>query len=122
MECGTEELLERIFNQVLEGQNPTWHFKSIPETKFYKELHHFLKKWPVSKRTAKQAIGRFYMAIDPGFKGMRADNAYRLIERLPGCVQSKIMSYGKVYAYLTASTQQIEAMHTEALPHSKLKL
>ena len=65
------------------------------------------------------------MAIDPNFKEMRADKAYRLIERLSGCVQSIIMSYGKVYADLTASNHQIaaeakasaqliEAMHMEA--------
>ena len=54
------------------------------------------------------------MAIDVNFKGMHADNAYRMIERLPGCVQSKIMSYGKVFADSTASSQQIEAMQSDA--------
>ena len=66
------------------------------------------------------------MAIDRNFKGMRADNAYRLIERLPGGVESTIMSYHeKVCADLTtstkamqaevkASTQLLNAMHTEA--------
>lgn len=124
-ECGlTEELLEQVFNQILEGKEHTWHFKGIPETNFYKELHHFLKKWPVSRRTTKQAIGKFYMAIDTNFKRMRADNAYRLIERLPGCVESKIMSYGTdltaaqqiepIQSQPEASTQLIEAMYTEA--------
>ena len=68
-----------------------------PETKFYKELHYFLKKWTVSRRTTKQAIGKFYMAIDWNFKGMCVGNAYKLIERLPGSGKSTIMSYhGKV--------------------------
>ena len=115
-ECGlTEELLERVFNQVLEDKEPTWHYRGIPEIKFYKELHHFLKKWSVSRRTTKQAIGRFYMAIDPNFKGMRADNVYRLIERLPVCVESTVMSYhGKAYTDLAASTKQAKPMQAEA--------
>ena len=116
-ECGlTEELLEIVFNQVFEGKEPTWHYKGIPEIKFYKELHHFLKRWSISQRTTKQTIGRFYMAIDPNFKRMRADNAYRLIERLRVCVESTIMSYHrKVYTDLAASTKQI--MQAEASTH-----
>lgn len=77
-------------------------------------LHHFLKNWPVSRRTTKQAIGRFYMAIDSNFRQMRADNAYRLIEQLQD--GAEFMSYGKDCADLTASTQQEEAIQVEVIP------
>ena len=66
--------------------------RGIPEKKFCVHLHNFLKKWPVSRRTTKQAIGRFYLAIDPNFSQMRADNAYRKIERLQD--STELMSYG----------------------------
>ena len=112
----TVQTFERIFDEVLIGNEPTWHIRGIPEKKFYVHLHHFLKKWPVSRRTTKQAIGRFYLAIDPNFSQMRADNAYRKIEQLQD--STEIMSYGNKReeldsAQLRASSQQMEAMTLE---------
>lgn len=80
----SEERLQNVFIQVLEGWEPVWSLKGIPEIKFYRQLHPFLKKWPVSYRTSKQAIGKLYCAIDPNLKarGFRADNVYWFIERI----------------------------------------
>lgn len=107
----SEERLRNVFNQVLEGREPEWHLKGIPEIQFYRQLHPFLKKWPVSYRTSKQAIGTFYCTIDPNLKarGFRADNVYTFIERISQGTQSPntVMSYGN-------SESVIKAMHSEA--------
>ena len=63
----SQERLHNVFNQVLEGREPEWHLKGIPDIQFYRRLHLFLKKWPVSYRTLKQVIGKFYCAIDHNF-------------------------------------------------------
>lgn len=107
----SEERLQNVFIQVLEGREPEWRLKGIPEIQFYRQLHPFLKKWPVSYRTSKQAIGKFYCAIDPNLKarGFQADNVYRFIERISHDAQSpnEVMSYGN-------RESLIKAMHTEA--------
>lgn len=85
----SEERLQNVFIQALEGREPEWCLKGIPEIQFYRQLHPFLKKWPVSYRTSKQAIGKFYCTIDPNLKarGFRADNVYRFIEIISQCAQ-----------------------------------
>ena len=87
------------FHRVQDGKEYLrWSLKGIPEIGFYQELHPFLKKWSVTCGTTKQAIGKFYIAIDQNLKdrGMRADNVYRLIERICQSKQpsSSLMSYG----------------------------
>ena len=86
----SEERLQNVFSQVLEGKEPEWRLKGIPEIQFYRQLHPFLKKWPVSYRTSKQAIGKFYCAIDPNLmiRGLRADNVYRFIKGICQGAQS----------------------------------
>ena len=109
----SEELLTTIFNQVLEGKQPKWHLRGIPEIQFYRELHLFLKKWPVSCKLTKQAIGRFYNAIDPTLKakGIRPDNVYRLIERISQNTQdlNSIVSYGIMSDKSIVKAMQVEA-------------
>ena len=87
------------FHRVQDGKEYLrWSLKGIPEIGFYQELHPFLKKWSVTCGTTKQAIGKFYIAKDQNLKdrGMRADNVYRLIERICQSKQpsSSLMSYG----------------------------
>ena len=121
-----EKLLQVVFNQVLEGREPEWHLKGIPENQFYRELHQFLKKWPVSYRSTKKTIATFYCAIDPNLKarGIRVDNVYRLIERTSQGKQSPygVMSYGNAYcesvikamcSETNACTEQVEALTLE---------
>ena len=99
-QCGlSEDILASIFQRVQGGdEHLRWSSKGIPEIGFYQELHPFLKKWSVTHGTTKQAIGRFYIAIDQNLKdrGMRADNVYRLIERICQSKQpsSSLTSYG----------------------------
>ena len=95
----SEDILASIFHRVQGGnEHLRWSLKGVPEIGFYQQLHPFLKKWSVTRGTTKQAIGRFYIVIDQNFKdrGMRADNVYRLIERICQSKQpsSSLMSYG----------------------------
>ena len=121
-----EKLLQVVFNQVLEGREPEWHLKGITEIQFYRELHQFLKKWPVSYRSTKKTIATFYCAIDPNLKarGIRVDNVYRLIERTSQGKQSPygVMSYGNAYcesvikamcSETNACTEQVEALTSD---------
>ena len=53
-----------------------WCLKGVPDVGFYHDLHPLPKKWSVSHRSSKIAIGRLYIAIDSILKerGMHADN------------------------------------------------
>ena len=109
----SEDILTSTFRRVLDGkEHPCWSLKGIPEIRFYQELHPFLKKWPVTCGTTKQAIGRFYIAVDQNLKdrGMRADNVYRLIERICHSKQpsSSLMSYG-----LDKAAADVKVMRTQ---------
>ena len=112
-----EERLYDAFCQVLNGEDLDLHLRVIPEVKFYKELHLFLKKWSVSCRTTKQTIGRFYCAIDPNLKavGYRADNVYRLIEKLSQSSSPKrLMLYNRgMCSELCVCTDKIETLNEE---------
>ena len=76
--------------------------KETPTVGFYRELHIFLKKWPVSRALTKVSLGRFYVSIDPQLysKGMcgRPDNVYQFIERVVSSDRdlSAPMSYGHI--------------------------
>ena len=60
----------------------------------------FLRKWPLSQTMTKDALGRFYLSIDPQLhcKGTcgRPDNVYQFIERVVSSNRtfSAPMSYG----------------------------
>ena len=77
-----------------------WSLKEVPTVGFYRELHNFLRKWPLSRSMTKVAIGRFYTCIDPQlyYKNMcsRPDNVYQFIERVALSEKpfSAPMSYG----------------------------
>ena len=77
-----------------------WFLKETPAVGFYRELHMFLKKWPLSQTMTKVALGRFYLSIDPQLycKGTcgRPDNVYQFIERVVSSDRafSSPMSYG----------------------------
>lgn len=99
---------------MLEQKEPLkWYLKGVPDEGFYHELHPFLKKWSVSCGSSKITIGRFYIAIDPNLKErrMRADNVYRLIERVSNSHRplNTLMSYG-----INATVADVKAMQKEA--------
>ena len=80
-----EKILATTFNHVRhrETADLPWSLKGvIPTTEFYQTLHHFLKKWPISRVATKIDIARCYMAIDRHlrYEGARPDNIYRFIE------------------------------------------
>ena len=106
----SEELLESVLNQALTDEKPQWYLKGIPNVGFYQELHPFLKMWPVTSRLT---IGRFYIAIDPNMKqkGIRADNVYRLIDRIckSGQPSNMVMSYGRDEGVADIKAMQVEA-------------
>ena len=96
----TEELLSTTFKQVQSGRarSLSWYLKVTPTVGFYRHLHPYLKKWPLSRATTKVAIGKYYTAIDANLqtKGSHPYNTYRFIERVamsdrPQCAK---MSYG----------------------------
>lgn len=72
--------------QSLETNFVCWSLNEIPTVGFYRELHRFLKKWPISRSATKTAIGNFYISIDPELQKKstfsRPDNIYRFIEKV----------------------------------------
>lgn len=112
----SEELLSSIVYQVLTEKHPLkWSLKGIPDIGLYQQLHPFLKKWSVTRDLTKISIGRFYIAIDSNLKrkGMRADNVYRLIDRISKSDQpsSTLMSYGSNETVTAIRAMQAEAKH-----------
>uniref|UniRef100_A0A1X7T216 Uncharacterized protein n=1 Tax=Amphimedon queenslandica TaxID=400682 RepID=A0A1X7T216_AMPQE len=81
-----EDTLTALFDQVSSGETELqWSLNEVvPTCGFYKNLHQFLKKWPLTRRMTKSDIGRFYMAIDDRLchSGVRPDNVYRFIETI----------------------------------------
>ena len=109
----SEAVLVSTFHRVHDGKQPLhWCLKGIPEVGFYQEIHFFFKKWSVTRGTMKQAIGKFYIAIDQNFKdkGTRADSVYWLIERIcqSGQASNTLMSYGPDKA-----VAEVKIMHTQ---------
>ena len=80
----TEKILEETMSSALENSIPKWIVVGIPTIGFYRALHNFLKRWPVTKSLTKTSIGRFYIAIDDNLRksGGRPDNVYRYVERI----------------------------------------
>ena len=83
---------------------------------FYRELHNFLRKWPVSHSITKVAIGRFYICIDPQLyqKSMcgRPDNVYQFIERV--VLSDKPFSAPMLYGHDTT----VKRLHKEVHMYS----
>ena len=82
-----EELLKRAFSQSIRDQELCWSLKETPTVGFYRELHNFLKKWPLSRSVTKTAIGKFYARIDPELHTKsttsgRLDNLFQFIEKV----------------------------------------
>ena len=92
----SEELLQTTFRQVSAGEPASWQLMSIPNVGFYQSLHHFLKRWPLTRRASKRAVAEFYIAIDPKLsaKGSRPDSIYRFIEGLSNVHPDQAVYYG----------------------------
>ena len=98
--------------------------KVTPTVGFYRHLHPYLKKWPLSRATTKVAVGKYYTAIDANLrtKGSHPYNTYRFIERVamsdrPQCAK---MSYGfedmelkALQAEVKESSEQIRKLTTD---------
>ena len=103
-----EALLKTVFRQVESGRGSLkWCLHGIPSKSFYKILHQFFKKWPMTQCTTKVAIGEFYLAIDKNLqeKGGRPDNVYRFIDRIQVSDPDELMVYG--------SLAELKAMQAE---------
>ena len=103
-----EALLKTVFRQVESGRGSLkWCLHGIPSKSFYKNLHQFLKKWPMTQCTTKVAIGQFYLAIDKNLqeKGGRPDNVYRFIDRIQVSDPDELMVY--------ANLAELKAMQAE---------
>ena len=60
-----------------------------------------MKRSPITRRTCKIAIGKFYIAIDTNLlrKGSRPDNVYRFIENISQSQSDQshqLMNYGNI--------------------------
>ena len=92
----TIEILSAVFKG--EAAISSWSLHGIPKTEFYRKLHCFLKKWPVSRCLTKTFIGGFYLAIDNQLqeRGSTPFNTYKFIERVVSSdtPDSSVMSYG----------------------------
>ena len=85
----TENILQEALLQCSECPevpDVRWSLKETPTVGFYRELHNFLRKWPISSRMTKIAVGRLYLSIDPDLRQKRMcsrpDNVYQFIERI----------------------------------------
>ena len=109
-------MLDSVFKQFQTGDKPLqWCLKGVPNADFYKALHPFLKKWPITRSATKVAIGKFYIEIDRNFaeKRGRADNVYRYVER---CLKSnqppdQLMIYGRENHLSEIKTLQSSTKH-----------
>ena len=79
-------LNEEILKECLFRGPHCWSLREIPTIGFYRELFHFLRKWPVSQFATKTAIGKLFVEIDPELQkksaSSRPDNVYRFIEKI----------------------------------------
>ena len=60
-----EVILRKSFLRSASGLDLQLGLEEIPTLGFYRELHNFLKRCPVSNGETKSTIGKFYIAIDP---------------------------------------------------------
>lgn len=120
----TENILATVFNQVLKKDDKVeWHLKVVPATDFYQKLHLFLKKWPLTCNSSKMDIGRFYIAIDPDLKrnGIRADNAYRRIEKISKQPPEKVAECKEIRTLQAETKQYVEKMQSLTSDYFQLK-
>jgi len=101
LKCGlTKTLLLQIFTDVQchKTENVSWHLSETPELGFYRELHQFLKRWPMTQNANKSTLGKVYLAIDKRLqaKGLGPNNTYLFIERSVASqhVNTSVMTYG----------------------------
>ena len=96
----TEKTLEEAFLSMENNVGHTWSLSEVPIVGFYRQLHHYLKRWPLSRLATKSMIGKFYISIDPELQTKsictRPDNVYQFIDRVASSKKpsSMTMSYG----------------------------
>ena len=96
----TKTLLLPIFTDVQQHdtENISWQLSEIPELGFYRELHQFLKMWPLTKDANKSTLGKLYLAIDKRLqaKELGPNNTYLFVERSVASqyVNTTVMTYG----------------------------
>ena len=96
----TEKTLEETFLSIENNIGHTWSLSEVPIVGFYRQLHHYLKRSPLSYLATKSTIGKFYISIDPELQTKsictRPDNVYQFIDRVASSKKpsSMIMSYG----------------------------
>lgn len=98
-------LSEKLLNHIMKefGGNHdnklSWSLSCVPTIEFYRALHHYLKRWPVSSSMSKVAVGKFYIAIDDQLKmkGSHPDCIYRFIDKLVSSAKAStdLVAYGK---------------------------
>ena len=120
----TEEILTATFHQVQSGEKSLqWHLTCIPTISFYRSLHCYFKKWPVSSRLSKISLGKFYIAIDANLKlkGSRPDNVYKFIDKLSQSQSDDMMNYGRMQECIRK--QELRDMRHEIdICNQKLKM
>ena len=96
-----ESLLAKVFYHVQHHKKThiPWELKGIPEIRFYKELHCFIKKWPVTFSASKATVGRLYLAIDKNLhvREFNPSHAYMFIDRLTSANQSRDITMNYYY-------------------------
>ena len=57
--CLNEELLAKVFSQVLSGQEQSlvWHLRGVPDYGFYQDLHYFITRCPQTSTLTKVSLG-----------------------------------------------------------------
>ena len=122
MEQGlTEEVLSQSLDQVRSGrEESSWKLSGIPTVGFYRQLHYYLKRQPMSK----VLIGKLYCAIDCNFKekASRPDNTYRFVDNIVTSERQsdEVMLYNipiirSTCAMLKKCTEQIDDLNAECL-------
>ena len=64
----------------------------------FRQLHHYLKRWPPFRSATESTIAKFYISIDAELQSIctRPDNVYQFIDRVASWKKpcSTLMSYG----------------------------
>ena len=100
--------MKRVFSQSIQDQELCWSLKETPTVGFHRELHNFLKKWPLSCSVTKTAIGKFYTRIDPELRRISTAgykqpvSVYHFIEKAVSSNESSsmLMSYPTAIQHL----------------------
>ena len=117
----TEKVLSQSLNQVRSGrEESSWKLSGIPTVGFYRQLHYYLKRQPMSK----VLIGKLYCAIDCNFKekASRPDNTYRFVDNIVTSERQsdEVMLYNipiiqNTRAMLKKCSEQIDDLNAECL-------